>query len=449
MTTTARETRKLPQDLVAFLKTDLWLLSEKELPRHKAIFVRMLKILLLAWRGFQRNRCSEKASALTFYSLLSVVPLVAVFFGIAKGFGFQRNLKAQLLAKFPAQTDVLAKVFEFADTLLLKTRGGVIAGVGVALLFWSVVKVLARIEDSFNHIWHVESPRSIGRKLSDYLSLTVVCPLLFVMSSSLTVTVAGRVKSVAKAAAAWGVPPAPVLALLGILPFVLIWALFTFVFVFMPNTKVRLRSGFLAALAAGSAYQLTQMVYIAFQVGVARANAIYGSFAALPLFLTWVQLSWLIVLLGCEISFSVQNVDSLGFPEGSEEVSAWQRKVLSLLVLRLVARNFAEGAAPLTPRAVEDVLGIPSPLVRRILSELRAAGLLSATLGEGDEEPAFQPARDIHDLRVWTALEALERSGSVELAFAPTVDVRAVSETLDAFARTVAQSAENRLVIDL
>ena len=328
--------RERLEALHAYLKTGIWVLPEDSLSRPKALFVRTAKVLLLALRGFRENRCTVKASALTFYSLLSIVPIVAVFFGIAKGFGFDRKLQAQLLLKFPGQMDLLMKVFEFSNALLQKTRGGIVAGAGVALLLWSVVKVLGHIEDSFNDIWKVEHPRTLGRKLSDYLSFTLVCPLIFVMSSSLTVTMTGRVKSVAQTASAWGVPPAPVLAFLGIIPFVLIWALFTFVFVFMPNTKVRVRSGVLAAVTAGSAYQLTQMLYVAFQVGVARANAIYGSFAALPLFLAWMQLSWVIVLLGCEISFAVQNLDTHGFPEGSEKVSIRQHRVLSLLVARLV-----------------------------------------------------------------------------------------------------------------
>ena len=435
--------------ILAFLKTGIWVLPEKDLPPHKAVFIRTLKVLLLALRGFQEDRCAMKASALTFYSLLSVVPIVAVFFGISKGFGFDKMLQAQLLVKFPAQTDVLAKVFEFSNALLQKTKGGIVAGIGVALLFWSVIKVLGYIEDSFNHIWRVEHPRMIGRKLSDYLSVTLVCPLIFVMASSLTVTMAGKVKFIAVKVSEWGLPPGPILVLLKIIPFLLIWVLFTFVFVFMPNTKVLLRSGFLAAVTAGTAFQLVQWIYIAFQVGMTRANAIYGSFAALPLFLTWMQLSWLIVLLGSEISFAVQNVDTHGFPEGSERVSAYHNKVLSLLVARLVVRNFTDGEKPLTPSAIANVLGMPFPLVRRILSDLSTAGLFSTTQAEGEEEFAYQPARDIHKIAVKTVLDALERCGSLGLPFSSTGDFRAVSEILDAFGQVVEKSSANKLLLEL
>ncbi|HZW36362.1 MAG TPA: YihY/virulence factor BrkB family protein, partial [Candidatus Deferrimicrobiaceae bacterium] len=182
--------REKLDSLLAFLNTGIWLLPEKGLSRPRAFFIRALKILLLAARGYRQDRCAIKASALTFYSVLSVVPVIAVFFGIAKGFGFDKKLQAQLLEKFSEQTDVLQKVFEFSNSMLQKTNGGVVAGIGVALLLWSVVKVLGHIEDSFNDIWKVAKPRTFARKCTDYLSIVIVCPILFIMAGSLTVTMA-------------------------------------------------------------------------------------------------------------------------------------------------------------------------------------------------------------------------------------------------------------------
>ena len=434
---------------LAFLDTGIWLLPEKGLSRSKAFSVRVLKILLLAIRGCKRDQCALKASALTFYSVLSVVPVIAVFFGIAKGFGFDKKLQAQLLAKFSGQTDMLLKVFEFSDSMLRKANGGVIAGIGVALLFWSVVKVLGHVEDSFNDIWKVEKPRTIARKCADYLSITVVCPILFIMASGLTVTMASQLKSIAGKLSQWGLPPAPVLLLLEVIPLVLVWVLFAFVFIYMPNTKVRPKSGIAAAVVAGSAYQATQWIYISFQVGMAKASAIYGSFAALPLFLGWLQLSWLIVLMGSEISFAVQNVDTHGFPEGPEKISLHHKRILSLLIARLVLRNFAEGEKPLTPSRIARVLDMPTLLVHRILVDFSSAGFFSAVKTEEGEEAAYQPARDTRGITVKTVLDALERRGSIDLPFPPTGDFRAISDILDAFEATIGRSPDNRHIIDL
>ena len=435
--------------VLAFLNTGIWLLPEKGLSRPKSFLVKALKILLLAIRGYRRDQCAMKASALTFYSVLSVVPVIAVFFGIAKGFGFDKKLQAQLLTKFSEQKDVLLKVFEFSDAMLRKTNGGVIAGIGVGLLFWSVVKVLGHIEDSFNDIWKIGKPRSFARKCTDYLSITVVCPILIIVSSSLTITMASQLKFIAGKLTQWGLPAAPILYLLKVIPFVLIWVVFAFILIYMPNTKVRLRPGIVAAVAAGTAYQAAQWIYISFQVGVAKANAIYGSFAALPLFLVWIQLSWLIVLMGSEISFAAQNVDFHGFPEGSEKISPHHKKILSLLIARLVVRNFIAGERPLTASRIANTLGMPSLLVHRIIAEFSSAGFLSAVKTEGGEEAAYQPARDIRSVTVKNVIDSLERSGSVELPFTPPGDFRAISDTLDAFGEAIGRSPGNRLITDL
>lgn len=432
-----------------FLKTGIWLLPEKGLSRSRALSVRALKILLLATRGYQRDQCAMKASALTFYSVLSVVPVIAVFFGIAKGFGFDRKLQAQLLVKFSEQKDVLLKVFEFSNSMLQKTNGGVIAGIGVGLLLWSVIKVLGHIEDSFNDIWKVAKPRTFARKCTDYLSITIVCPILVVMASSLTVTMASQLKAIAGKLSQWGLPPAPILLLLKIIPFVLIWVVFAFILIYMPNTKVRWKPGIVAAVTAGTAYQAAQWIYISFQVGVAKANAIYGSFAALPLLLVWIQLSWLIVLMGSEISFAAQNVDTHGFPEGSETVSPYHKKILSLLIARLVVRNFTAGEKPLTPSRIANALGMPSLLVHRIIGDFSSAGFLSAVKTEEGEETAYQPARDIRSVTVKNVLDSLERSGSADLPFTPAGDFRAISDTLDAFGEAIGRTPENRLITDL
>lgn len=432
-----------------FLRTGLWVLPAESLSGAKAFFVRMLKILVLSIRGFLEDRCSMKASALTFYSLLSVVPIIAMFFGIAKGFGFDKRLQAQLLEKFAGQEDVLLKVFQFSDAMLRKTRGGIIAGVGVVLLFWSVVKVLGQIEDSFNDIWNLDRGRSFGRKCSDYLSAMLICPVIFIMSSSLTVTMASQVEKIASIVSRLGIPPGPILLLLKIIPFLLIWALFGFLYIYMPNTKVRFTASLVAAVVTGTAYEAVQWFYIAFQVGVSRANAIYGSFAALPLFLVWLQLSWLIVLFGAELSFAVQNVDTLGFPADSMKLRPVDRKFLSLLVARLVIRNFSEGGRPFTAPRIARELGVPIRVIRQILSDFSRSGLFSVPERKEYEEASYQPARDIRKITVKSVLDALEESGSTDLVFPPTEKSREISETLEAFGQAIERSPANRLVIDL
>src|SRR3972149_7093721 len=160
-----------------FIKTDIWRIRLKDYPRKKTFFIKQLRVVLLAFRGFYEDNCSLRASALTFYSLLSIVPVVAMAFGVAKGFGSDKSLEKQILAKFPGQEEVLMQVTGFARSLLEETKGGMIAGIGMGVLFWIVIKLLSNIEHSFNDIWGIKEPRTTARKITDYISIMLICPI--------------------------------------------------------------------------------------------------------------------------------------------------------------------------------------------------------------------------------------------------------------------------------
>ncbi|HTZ38664.1 MAG TPA: YihY/virulence factor BrkB family protein, partial [Syntrophales bacterium] len=296
-----------------FIQEDIWRIRVKGLPPLKAFAIRYLRILLAASSAFQEHRCQLRASALTFYSLLSIVPVVAMAFGIAKGFEFEKILQEKILERFQGQEEVLQEVFGFANAMLENTKGGLVAGVGVMLLFWTIIKVLGNIENSFNDIWSVRQERTLARKITDYLSIMLVAPVLLVLSGSATVFVTTQMAAITQKFDVLGIFAPVIVIFLEITPFVTMWVLFAFLYIFMPNRHVDRKSGLIAGVIAGSVYVVMQMIYVKFQVGVTSYNAIYGSFAALPLFLTWLQLSWLIVLAGAEISCIHQNADMLEY----------------------------------------------------------------------------------------------------------------------------------------
>ena len=300
----------LISNFLSFIRGDIWRMRLDDLPFGKSFLIRQLRIIILAIRGYDEDRCLLRASSLTFYTLLSIVPVAAMFFGVAKGFGFERRLQEELFNRFPGQEEVLNQVISFSNSLLEQTRGGLIAGIGMLVLFWSVLKVLGHIEMALNDIWGLKESRSWGRKFSDYLSSMLIRPNLVLMSGSATVFITTQVTQITQKVELLGVISPLISFLLKFSPYVLIWALFTILYIIMPNTKVNFKAGLLGGVVAGTFYQIAQGAYISFQIGAAKYNAIYGSFAALPLFLMWLQISWWIVLFGAELSFANQNVDT-------------------------------------------------------------------------------------------------------------------------------------------
>ena len=411
---------------------------------------RPLRVMIEAFRGFQANNCSLHASALTFYSILSIVPVLAMAFGIAKGFGFDRLLERRLMEELYGQQEVLSWLITFANRMLENTRGGVVAGFGVAALFWSVVKVLSHIEASFNAIWRVPETRGYWRKFSDYQAIMLISPLLMIMSSSATVFISTQVTNITERVALLGYFSGLISLGLKILPFFLIWVLFSFLYILIPNTRVRFGAGVLAGVIAGTLYQLAQVAYIEFQVGLARHNAIYGSFTALPLFLVWLQISWLIVLLGAQIAFAQQNLENCEAERQWRHLSPYRLRLLTLKAARLMVRRFAAGDPPLTRPELARQLSLPPDLVDRILQDLLASGTFSETRDPKSKEPAFQPARDIHLLTIAYLVEALDKRGvrpPAEGAAAGGKD--GIAQSLAAFQKELEASPANVLLKDL
>lgn len=430
-----------------FIKHDIWRIRRTKLPPGKSFFLNLLRVLILSIRSFDEDKCALHASALTFYTMISIVPVAAMAFGIAKGFGFEKMLVEQLRDKLAGHEDILANVIQFSHSLLQNTQGGVIAGIGLILLFWSVLQVLGQIENSFNDIWGIKQQRTIARKFGDYLSLMLICPVLIILSGSVTVFITTQVTLITEKVAILGNLSFLVFLLLKLLPYTLLWGVFTFLYIFMPNTKVRFSSGLLAGVITGTIYQVLQWVYITFQIGIASYNAIYGSFAALPLFMAWLQLSWRVVLYGAEISFAHQNVDTYEFEPDARQASHRIKTLLSLQITHHLIRNFIRREKPLTDRDISNQLEIPIRLVNEILFDLVKCRIVSVTDTEG--ERGYQPALDINALSIQYVIDAMEQQGANTMPFAHTPEFETLSVLLDTFGKTIERLPDNKLLKDL
>lgn len=394
-----------------FLLHDIWSVNLEELPPKLKWPFKYLRVLLLALKGFFEDKVVVKASALTYYTLMSIVPIFAMAFGIAKGFGFDKYLEQQLINQFKGQEEVINRVITFANSLLARTGGGVIAGVGVVILFWSVINVLSSIEHAFNDIWQIEKSRSWIRKFTDYLSIMLISPVLLIASGSIHIYLATTVASIAQKHELIRYISPFIVDMLQFLPYLLIWILFSFIFIAIPNTKVSYKSGIIAGIIAGSGFVILQWLYISLQIGVSRYNAIYGSFAALPLFLFWVQLSWQLVLFGAEISFAYQNVDMYELEKETTHISHKNRKLLALLVLSTIVKRFLNGDKPTTSLELSVRLKIPQRLMRNLLDLMVSCELLNEVIINDSKDIGYQPARHIEHLSIAFVEEKLDSYG--------------------------------------
>jgi membrane protein len=441
--------RPIAEKIVRFFTVDLWCLKKEELPKSRAIGLTTLRVAALTVKDYMRDNCALRASALTFYSLLSIVPVVALAFGIAKGFGLEQRLESQLHQRFAGQEEVISRVIDFARTLLENTKGGLIAGIGVLLLFWSAIKVLNHIETTLNHIWKVQARTAI-RKFTDYLSIMIISPLLVVVSSSVNVYITAEITALASKLALLQAASPFIFFLLKLLPFGLIWLLFILIYLVMPNTQVRFPSALLAGIIAGSIYQILQGIYISTQVLVSKYNAIYGSFAALPFFLMWLQLSWMIVLLGAEIAYAHQHVGHFSIAADYRHISTDLRRRYALHILRLVIGRFQEGRRPLTVDQIAKTLKLPYLMVSQLIDDLQTSHLVSAVrAGKNNGQPAYQPARDINGITIGSVLEALDKAGGTDWPAYDDPGFGRVSQALDDVQAAIRNGPADRLVKDL
>jgi membrane protein len=442
-----------PGDMVAavrdFFSRDLWRIRSRDLPHGKSFLVRYLRVIVLSLRGYHKDNCMLRATALTFWTLLSIPSVLGMFFGIAKGFGFERILERQLLQSFPVQEVAVEKVIEFAKSMLENAQGGVMAGVGLLVLFWSVLKVMGHIEAAFNHIWQIQTSRSWGRKFSDYLAIMIISPVLVLLSSSAAVFIKTQVEQMADNIPLFGYLSSGIYFMLKFTPYVLIWVLFTMIYLIMPNTKVHVKAGLLAGVVAGTIYQLAQMIYIGFQIGAAKASAIYGSFAALPLLLIWIQVSWMIVLFGAELAFANQNVHTYEYEPDCLETSPSFRQLVALQIVHRLVKNLVANGEPLTAAQISAHMETPLRLVNHLLFDLTASGILVETKTDSEKETGFIPARDINTLTISSVLEALSENGLDEVPVTRTDVHEQLSASLEQIRRAAAASPANLLLKDL
>ncbi|MBN1415405.1 MAG: YihY/virulence factor BrkB family protein [Bacteroidales bacterium] len=411
-----------------------------------SFLLRQIKMILLTMRGFAEANIQLRASALTLYTLLSIVPVLAMIFGIAKGFGFELYLKGLITEQLAEQKEFLNEVLKFVDRYLGNINAGYITGIGFVILLWSVMKMLGNIESSFNNIWRVKKSRMLTRKFTDYISLLIIVPVFIIVASSFTVS---QVDSVSKSIPFLSYLNPILKGLVHIISYTLIWFVFTLIYIVIPNTNVKFIPALIAGIIAGTMFQLLQWAYVNFQSYLSGYGAVYGTFAAIPLFLIWLELSWLIVLLGAEISYANQNADSYEHEADQQALSQFNRRVLALLVMNRIIKSFVDGKPAQNAVQLAEQLDIPVRLVREIIDELVNADILSEIMTEDIKEVAYQPSLDPNKITVNYLIDILDKKGFTPIFTKEPKEIKALSGIVESYYNNFKQSSENKLLKDI
>ena len=427
----------------------IWHTSLSDISKGKSFLIKQLRIIVLAGKGFLNDKVQLRASSLTLYSLLAIVPVAAIAFAIAKGFSLDQNLEQIVSKEFKTQPEVLNWLLSASRTALEETKGGYIAGIGVIILFWSVMSLLNQIESSFNHIWQIRISRPWYRKFTDYLTIMLIAPVLLILSSSITVIIGTKLPNFISQASILDFFKPVVSFLIKFTPYLLTWITLTVLFMVMPNTKVKFKPALMAGIVVGTILQILQWLYIDLQFGISKLNAIYGSFAAIPLLILWLQASWTIVLIGAELSFANQNLSRYKFESESLNVSHFQKKALVLMIMNMIVRNFSAGEKPISAENIAISLKIPVRLVMDILQDLNSVELISLIHEDSHEERLYQPAMDINKLSVSFVMNRLDKKGTEHQIFFKGKEYNKITAMLEKFDKLIARSESNILIKDL
>jgi membrane protein len=394
--------------LYSFIFFDIWKITEAELTRTRRFTYKCIKTVFIAIRGYIDDKLSVKASSLTYSILFAAVPLVALLISISKGFGIDKVIEDALNDSFLGKYNLVPEVMGFVDKYLQTMGGGLFMGIGIIILLWSVLNFFMQVEASFNEIWQVKKSRSVFRQFTVYFSAIIIIPVLIAFSSGFSVYIKTQfansfLYNVFSPLLSFGVK---------LVPYVVNWAVFSFLYMLMPNTKVKPINALIAGLFTGTIFLVFQNLYISGQINLTRYNAVYGGFAAIPLLLFFIYISCLIILLGAEISYALQNIHFFDFETDTKNISARYKNFITVFITYLVVKRFEKEEPPLSNDEIAHSYLLPVRLVNSVLRQLVDAKVLVEVINETKRINTYLPAFDIKRLTIVNLFDKLETAGS-------------------------------------
>lgn len=394
------------ESISAFLDRWIWRTPVEQLSRAQQWAVQFVRLVIVVARDLADGQLTLRAMGLVYTTLLSIVPLLAISFSVLKAFGVHNQVEPMLLSFLEPLgekgVEISSRILDFIENMNV----GVLGSVGLALLLYTAVSLVHKVEEAFNFIWHVSRGRSIGERFSRYISALLVGPLL--IFAALGVTAAAM--SLAVVREALQIEAIGWLALQAgrLLPYALIVGAFTFLYIFIPNTRVRVTAALVGGLIAGVVWQTAGWGFAQFVVASTRYAAIYSSFAIMILFMLWLYLSWLILLFGSSVSFYMQYPEYLVRNGGEMRLSNRMSERLALVIMSLIGRYHLEGRTPWSLDALSRELRMPIRTVDEVLIGLRDRKILTTT---GDEPPGWLPVRDLDQVSVKDVVDTVRTLG--------------------------------------
>jgi len=393
-------------DFLARIENAIWGGQGEAMSPWRRRIMRLVRMALVLGRDLAFGQLTLRAMGLVYTTLLSLVPLLALSFSVLKAFGVYNQVEPILL-NFLAPlgekgNEITARIMQFIGNMNV----GVLGSVGLALLLYTAVSLMQKIEESFNFIWHVSQLRGFGERFSRYLSVLLVGPILVFAALGITATVA----SMSLVQEIMSVGPLDQAAREGarLMPYVLVIAAFTFVYMFIPNARVRFFPALMGGILGGVLWQTAGWAFAAFVATSTRYAAIYSSFAILILFLIWLYVSWLVLLFGASVAFYTQHPEYLVAQAGEPRLSNRMRERLALAVMGRIGEHFVAGRPAWTLQQLTQTLGVPMHAVQVVLEALERGGLLARS---GDDPPAYLPARDPAAITLGQLMESVRAAG--------------------------------------
>ncbi len=398
-----------------FVRYDMWRRTTTEIDTwYKRLGYRILRTIALVVRGFTSKNLNDTAKALTYSLIFAVVPILAMIVAIAKGFGVAEVIETQLNASFLGETGMVPTIMAMVQRYLETAQGGLFIGIGILILLWAVYSFFQSVETAFNRIWNVKKSRSVLRQATTYIAVVVLIPVLIICSAGITILVNSTVGEME------GVET---------LQFVIVWLLFTVMYIAVPNTKVKFVSALVPGILMGTLFQLLQMLSVYLIAFLSRTSIVYGAFATIPILMTWLQYTSLLILIGAQMSYAIQNNEEFEYEKDVNTMSRRYKDFIMVYLLYEIIQRFEADEAPLTAHELAVRDNLPIRVVNQLLSRMVETGILREVYTEDkEEEKTFQPALDTHKITAGMVFERIESQGSEEFLQAPSAEMQAFWE---------------------